>query len=176
MLERYRYSDKEKRKILDSIVYLVDTREKKNDHIIKVFEHYQIPYQKKALKCGDYSFYIPSDKELGIEKDLYFDNEIIIERKASLEELSQNFTRGRDRFEKELALAPPLKVILIENNNYSDLVHHNYETNYSEKSYLSSLHQFWFRYNCPVFMIKNARDSVVFIRYYFQAYVKELLR
>lgn len=39
---------------------------------------------------------------------------VVIERKASLEEISGNLTKERERFEKELSLAPKEKVLLTQ--------------------------------------------------------------
>ena len=103
------------------MIILVDTREKVNDHIISSFEKNGISYKKKALEYGDYSFALPKNETLSIPRDMYFNKKVCIERKASLEEISGNLTKERDRFEKELSLAPKEKVLLIENANYSDV-------------------------------------------------------
>ena len=83
------------------MVVLIDTREKKNDHITEYFDKHKIAYERRALSCGDYSFYIKANQELAIPRDLYFDNQIYVERKASLDELAINFTKERKRFEEE---------------------------------------------------------------------------
>lgn len=175
MLEKYRYSETNKRKILDSIVYLIDTREKKIDHIINLFEKHNLPYMKRKLDYGDYSFYIPKNPELGIFEDMYFDHEVIIERKANLEELSQNLTKLRQQFKHEMSMAPARKVLLIENNNYSDLVRHNYDTQYDQEYYLDTLHRYSWRYGFHFFFI-NKDDTARYIKRYFETYVKEMLR
>lgn len=172
MIKNYKYTDKEKKQIIDSMVILVDTREKVNEHIVDFFEKKKIPYKKKALDKGDYSFYIAKNAELGIIKDVYFDNEIVIERKASLEELSGNLTQNRDRFEHELSLAPKNKVLLLENCNFDDIVDGNYDTKYNKKSFLASMFTFWHRYNLPVFFIPDIQYTPVFIKLYFTYYLK----
>lgn len=176
MLKRFKLSDKEKSELLKSMVILIDTKEKKNEHIVQALERKNIPYKSMALNYGDYSFYIPKNEKLGIGRDLYFDKEIVIERKANLEELSSNLTHKRDQFEKELALAPKTKCILLESGTYDDLTHGRYDTKYLPKSYLASFHAFWHRYNCPVFMIGNPKNAYVFIKFYFESYLKEQLR
>lgn len=173
MLSNYKYTDDEKKKILSSIVYIVDTREKVNDHILNIFDKKGTKYVVKKLDFGDYSFYIPKDEELGIMKDLWFDKEVVIERKASLEELSNNLTKERTRFEEELALGPPNKVLLIENAFYTDVVTGNYNTNFNKKSFLATLHSFWFKYNCPFVFMDDASCSAVFIRWYLSSYFKK---
>lgn len=51
MLELMHFTDKEKTKIYESMVVLVDTREKdgKNNHILTFFDNNNISYKRKAL-------------------------------------------------------------------------------------------------------------------------------
>ena len=114
------------------MVVLIDTREKKNDHITEYFDKHKIAYERRALSCGDYSFYIKANQELAIPRDLYFDNQIYVERKASLDELAINFTKERKRFEEEFAISKEkTKYLFIENANYFDLVNSNYRSEYN---------------------------------------------
>lgn len=158
------------------MVILVDTREKNADHITDAFDKAKIAYKKKALDYGDYSFLLPANDKLSIPRDLLFSNEVVVERKGSLEEISGNLTNGRDRFEKELCLAPKTKVLLIENANYSDVATGNYQTQYNKKSFLASLHSFWFKYNAPIMFMPDNRYSALFIKKYFEYYLKNYLR
>lgn len=176
MLDKFYYTEKELDTLVKSQVVLVDTREKNNQHLLAAWDKGRIPYKKKALERGDYSFMIPENEELNIPRDLYFDKEIIVERKGSLEEISGNFTKERDRLEKELALAPKTKVLLIENAEYKDVCTGNYKTEYNKKSFLASIHSFWFRYNMPVFFMPDNSYSALFIKKYFEYYLKEKLR
>ncbi len=158
------------------MIILVDTREKVNDHIISSFDRNGISYKKKSLDYGDYSFALPKNELLSIPRDMYFNKKVCIERKASLEEISGNLTKERDRFEKELCLAPKIKVLLIENANYSDVATGNYQTQYNKKSFLESLHSFWFKYNTPIMFMPNNKYSALFIKKYFEHYLKNYLR
>lgn len=176
MIDKFKYTDKEIEEIVKSIVILVDTREKENSHITSVFEKNHINYEKRALNRCDYSFYIPKNEQLNIPRDLYFDKEVALERKASLDEIANNWTKERDRFEKEMALAPKTKVLLVENANYEDIAKGNYRSQYNKKSFLATLHTFWFRYNLPVFFMPNKNQSALFIKMYFEYYLKEYLR
>ena len=176
MLSKYKYTDKEIEELIKSIVILVDTREKQNSHLIEYWDKKGILYKKKSLDYGDYSFYIPQNEELNIPRDIYFDKEIVVERKASLEEISNNLTKERDRFEKELCLAPKTKVLLIENANYSDIATGNYNTQYNKKSFWASIHSFWFKYNIPIFFMPDNKWSGLFIRGYFEYYLKNYIR
>lgn len=158
------------------MVVLVDTREKKMEHILSYFDKAKIGYQKKALPYGDYSFMVPANDDLSIPRDLMFYHDIVIERKGSLEELSGNLTNSRDRLEKELALAPPTKVLLIENASYGDMVSGNYQTDYNNKSFWASVHSLWHRYDIPVFFLPDQNYTGFFIRGYFSYYLRNLLK
>lgn len=158
------------------MVVLCDTREKCNAHITGFFDKKKIPYKTKALSNGDYSFYIPANSELNIERDLYFDHEIMIERKASLDELSGNFTQHRARFEEEMATFPGKKYLMIENASYEDVVKGNYDTKFSNKAFLASLHAFNHRYNLQIMFMPNPNISGYYIYGIFTYYLKHLLR
>lgn len=162
--------------MVSSMIILIDSREKQNAHITDSFDKNSISYKKKSLDYGDYSFAIPKNEALSIPKDLYFDKKVCIERKASLEEISGNLTKERDRFEKELCLAPKTKVLLIENADYSDVVTGNYKTQYNKKSFLASLHSFWFKYNTPFVFMSDNKYSALFIKKYFEYYLKNLIK
>ena len=119
---------------------------------------------------------IPKNEELSIPRDLVFYNHIMVERKASLEEISGNLSQERARFEKEISRAPERKVLLIENATYKDLVSGNYRTDYNVQSFLATLQTFWHRYNFPVFFMPDNRYSGLWIKQYFEYYFKELLK
>lgn len=155
---------------------LIDTKEKVFNHITDYFDRKNVNHKKKALNYGDYSFMVPANEKLCIQRDIYFDNKVCIERKASLEEISGNLSKDRARFEKELSLAPDTKVILLENANYSDIADGNYKTQYNKKSFIGSLHSFWFKYNVPIFFMPNNKYSGLFIRLYFEYYFKNYLK
>lgn len=176
MIQNFKYTDKEMEELIQSMVILVDTRERKADHILEYFDKKNISYKKKALDYGDYSFMIPANEKLSIPRDLVFTNKVVVERKANLEEISNNLTKERDRFEKELCLAPKTKVLLLENANYSDIATGNYNTQYNKKSFWASIHSFWFKYNIPIFFMPDNKWSGLFIRGYFEYYLKNYLR
>lgn len=162
--------------MVKSMVVLIDTREKVNEHIISYLDKAKIKYKNKALGYGDYSFYIPKNEELSIPRDLYFDKKIVVERKGSLEELSGNLTKERDRLEKELSLAPKTKILIVENASYGDMVSGKYNTKYNNKSYWASIHSFWHKYNVPIIFMPDNSYTGFFIRGYFEYYLKNYLR
>ena len=89
---------------------LIDTREKKNQHVLDYFETVGIKYEIAKLDFGDYM-------------DTYRPG-IVIDRKQNIAELAKNVVgKDRDRFVRELerAKAADCKmVILVEQNRYLD--------------------------------------------------------
>lgn len=176
ILSLYKYTDKELEQFVKSMVVLTDSREKDNSHIIDWLDKKKIPHKSKALPNGDYSFYIPANTDLNIDRDLYFDHEIMIERKNSLEELSGNFSQYRTRFEEEMATYRGLKYLLVENANYQDIVDGKYDTKFSNKAYLASLHTFNQRYGLQIMFMPDSRYSGWFIYGVFTYYLKNKMR
>lgn len=176
MFKRYKYTDKEKNELLKSLTILVDTREKVNSHITNYFFQKGIAFKSKALTNGDYSFYIPANPELNIDRDLYFDKDIMIERKHNLEEISGNITQNRARFEEELATYSGKKYLLIENANYEDIINHNYDTDISPKAFIATLHSYNHRYGLQVFFMPHEQFSPVYIYGTFTYYLKSMLK
>lgn len=177
MILPYKYSKNELKDLLNSLIILVDTREKKNDHILKYFDDKNISYQEQKLESGDYSFLLPKNKDLGIARDIYFNNQIVIERKANLNELSGNFTQNRTRFENELIRSSNEKLILmIENaDGYKDILSHNYRTKYNPRSFIASLHTFKHRYNTDLMFIdENAAGNYIYYTFYY--WLREYLK
>ena len=81
-----RWNDAEIEKALKSIVILVDTREKKWEHIRAALDSLGCPYESKKLDFGDYSYkYVRPD---GTETDC--SGSVAIERKANLDEICGN--------------------------------------------------------------------------------------
>lgn len=133
---------------MQSLVVLVDTREKNNTAIVNYFNKKGITWKNKALNYGDYSCKIPANADLGIMHDLYFTDDVVVERKANLEELSGNLSSERKRFENELIRADKTRVLLmIESGSYADLVNGYYDTGFNQKAFLAALATFSFRFN-----------------------------
>lgn len=176
ILNLYKYTDKEVDELVKSMVIITDSREKQNKHILDWFDKKKIPHETKALSNGDYSFYIPANEKFNIDRSLFFDHEIMLERKASLDELSGNFTQHRTRFEEEMATFPGKKYLLIENANYEDVVKGNYSTKFSNKAYLASLHAFNHRYDLQIMFMPNKEMSGYYIYGVFTYYLRNILR
>lgn len=160
------------------MVIVCDTREHdgKNDHILEYYNSKGIPWVKKKIDFCDYTFYIPKNESLGIQRDLWFDREIAVERKANLDEFANNCVKDRDRIKKEFAQAPHNKLLLIENATYSDMVNGNYRSQYSAQSYLGTIMSFWHEYNLPVMFMPDVSQSGKFIYAYFYYYLRGIIK
>lgn len=163
---------------MKSIIILCDTREHegKNTNITDYFDAMKIAWKKCKLDYGDYSFCLPMNQDLGIPRDLYFDKQIMVERKANLDELASNLVSDRSRIKKELALAPPNKIMIIENGSYYDMVYGNYRSNYAAKSYYGTFHSLWHEFNIPIIFMPDSKLTGCFIVGYFQYYLRGLLK
>lgn len=133
------FTEAERKTLEENIVILCDTREQSNGHIIGYFNSHGIRYENKKLDTGDYSFYIPKIPGI-IERAIGFDKEIAIERKANLDELASNLTKGRERLKDELKRAENMRFFLmIEGAVFEDIGNHNYKSQFNPKAFCASL-------------------------------------
>lgn len=160
----YHYTDKEKKEILNNMVILVDTREQENKHILEAFNKKKIKFKEKKLDFGDYSFMLPAMPEYGITKPLLFDNEIVVERKGSLTELSGNLTKDRERFEKELIRKKDTKFyLMIEDGSWEMIQAGKYRSEYNPASFLATLNAYIARYCINIdFVTKDYAGTYIF--------------
>ena len=170
----YKYSDKDIKQMIKQMSILIDSREKANGHITDYFEKNHIPYETTTLSYGDYSCKIPTSTG-----DIYFHNDIVIERKNSLEELSGSLTRDRERFEKEFLKAgnDGCKVYLMveDMGGYSSLISHKYNTQLTPLSFMSSLKTWESRFGCNVQFI-DSQYSGYFLYSTFSYFCREILK
>jgi len=170
---RMYYTEKETKEILKSIVILIDTREQENKHILDHLEKKKIKHKSKALQFGDYSFYLPKNEKLSINRDIYFDKDIVVERKGSLSELAGNLTKGRERFEKELIKKNDAKMFLmVENGSWQNINSGIYRSEYKPVSFLATLYTYMARYNISVdFIQKELAGQFIYSTFYY--YLRE---
>lgn len=166
---RYHYTDAEIRKLLKSMVILVDTREQENGHLLSYFDHKKVAYKVRKLDIADYSCMIPKNDELGISRDIYFTDSILVERKGSLDELAGNLTHDRTRFESELLRSKGANIaLMVENASYTDMVMGRYRADYNAKSFVASIHTFSARYGLEVaFVEKELAGNWMYHRLYY---------
>lgn len=175
-MKQYKYGIGEIKRLTKSMIILVDSREKKNSHILGYFDKQGISYQIGVLEYGDYSFMIPAS---AADQDIYFHRDIVIERKASLEELSGNLAQERERFEKEFLKAgnDRAKVYLMVEapGGYSDIIAHRYSTEFTPAAYMASLKTWESRFGCNVQFI-DSQYSGYYIYSTFSYFCREVLK
>lgn len=146
------------------MIILIDTREKRNEHITKQFDKMKIPYVSQKLDFGDYSFELDGES---------FENKIVIERKGSLDEIASNFTVGRIRFRKEFERARSKNCIMhvvIENASWQKIIDGDYRSRFSPSAFQGSLTTWAYKYQYKLdFVPKN--DMACFILNTFQKYI-----
>jgi len=171
---KYKYTETELKKLLKSIVILVDTREKENSHITKWFDENKIAYKSKKLNHGDYTFYLPKNEDFGIMRDMFFEDKISIERKGSIDEIIGNFATDRNRIEDEFIRHKGDMILLIEDGTYMDIRNGKYRSKYESKSAIGTLHSFSQRYNVPfIFIDKESTGCFIYCTFYY--YLRNLL-
>ena len=89
----FKYTDKQRKELLDSMVVLVDTREQRNDHIIATLNEKKIVHICKKLDFGDYSVMLPKNETLAIPHDLYFTDDITTPFLSSMAIRSESLSR-----------------------------------------------------------------------------------
>lgn len=156
---------------LKNLTIIVDSKEKVYDHIASYLKKNSIPFKVRNLETGDYT------AQLG---DLTMENDVVIERKANLDEVCMNLaSEDRLRFERELirAKAHGTKVFwLIENATWSDIFVGNYRSQATSKSIAASILSMVARYDLTLIFCKpNETPKLIYaILYYFCR--EELLR
>ena len=118
---------------LRQLTIIVDSKEKVYYHIQKYFQTNKIPYKVRNLETGDYTAMIGN---------ISLENDVVIERKANIDEVCGNFTADRLRFEKEFIRAKAYGIHvywIIENCTWSDIFLGNYKSKLSSKSLTGSI-------------------------------------
>lgn len=113
---RFKWTDAEITKALNKLVIVIDGREQRANPYRKWFDVNGVEYIdnikakiKKAegyfaLETGDYSCMLPKGSIPGIDKDIWFDRDIIVEKKGSIKELAGNLSKDKGaRLKKEFS-------------------------------------------------------------------------
>ena len=170
-------TEKQIKKAIDSIVILIDTREKLPNHITKAFDEYGVNWERRTLKSGDYSAYIPMNEDLGIIEEMNFENELCIERKMSADEISSNLSTNKERFHREFSRAEAKILILVEDSTYEDIALGNYKSKLTPKQFLGLLHSFSLEHDSPfIFIPKSISALWIYncFKYYFRNKCKNI--
>lgn len=137
---------------LDTLTVLVDTREQDTPLFRKRMRAVGFPTKSQKLNFGDYSCSVMAD---GAEIDL--SASFAIERKMSLDELAQCYTRGRKRFEREFERAKQAGAklyLLVEGATWEGAYNGLYRTQMHPHSLIASMTAWLARYDCQILMCK----------------------
>lgn len=134
---------------LDSMTILVDSREHPTAAYFERLFEMRRPNDRVALPSGDYSARctMPNGETVS------FADKIAIERKMSADEISSNFTRGRDRFTREFErfkTGGGQLFILIERTDWGKIRNHAYNTQFAPSAFIASLMTWQARYNAHI--------------------------
>ena len=128
-----KYTDGELTEELKKLTVIVDSKEKVYNHIEAYFKKNNIPHKVRNLETGDYSAMLGN---------MTLETDVVVERKANLDEVCGNFTAERLRFEREFirAKANGIHVYwIIENATWTDIFLGNYRSKLSSKSLTGSI-------------------------------------
>ena len=158
------YTDAEIKTALKQLTIVSDTREQVNGHVLGYFDKIGVAHTTRKIDTGDYT------AMLG---DMTLEHDVVIERKAGLNELTGNFTIDRQRIEDEFtrAKAEGLKVFLvIENASWTDILCHNYISQLKPQSLIATLLSWQVRFNITVTFCKTEEiGQVIYLILYYAA-------
>lgn len=171
-----KFNDKQIKDIIDTIIILVDSRERGlPNHITKAFDKYNINWEVKKLNSGDYSARIPVNEELGILEEINLEDILCIERKMSSDELSQNISKNRDRFHREFKRSKAKIILLIEEDTYEGIALEKYRSKLTAKQYLGALHGFTDEHDSP-FIFISRKSSALYIYNVFKYRFRNIIK
>ena len=127
------------------------------------------------MLSGDFSAYIPPIEDLEFA-GMNFSNEIVIERKNSLSEISTNLTKHKDRFKREFERSDAKIIIMIE-DSYKNGAYGKYNSDIKPKSLIGLLHSWQFKYDTPIVYIdKEVAPLYIYntFKYYLRYKLKSL--
>ena len=144
---------------LQTLTILVDTRDQDTPLFRKRMRRVGFPTKRKKLNFGDYSCSVIAD---GAEVDL--SASFAIERKMSLDELAQCYTRGRGRFEREFERARDAGAkiyLIVEGATWEGAYNGLYRTRMHPHSLIASMTAWLARYNCQMLMCKAETTPIL---------------
>lgn len=175
-MKEFKFGLEQIKGMLKQMVVLVDSREQKNGHILEYFKRQGIPYEVEKLDYGDYSCKLPA---AAVGRDIYFHDSVVIERKNSLEEISGNLSKGRERFEAEFLKArnAGAKVYLMveDPRGFTGIITHGYKTQMKPAAFMASLKTWEHRFDANIQFIDPAYSGY-YIAATLQYYIREALR
>lgn len=146
--------------VLASMVIIYDTREQPTPALMRRLSAFPCETRREMCGFGDYTAActLPDGSEYSLN------GVVAIERKMSLDELSRNFTAGRERFAREFDRAKDnggKLYLLVENASWDMLFAGRYKTKFNRDSYIASLMAWQARYGTQVLFCTSEISQMV---------------
>lgn len=145
-----KYSDYEIEKALEEITIIADTREQDTEAFRRRFKAVGLPVIRRKLDFGDYSATVNINGE-----EFSLENQVVIERKMSVDELCMCFGKERQRFQREFQRAKEAGArvyLVIENGTWENMFTGRYRSKLNAEALTASLAAWSARYNLiPLF-------------------------
>ena len=138
---------------LSTFQILVDNREQATPKAVERYKSFGVPYQRATLNYGDYCGQITINNSDIYDTAQAVRPTCVIERKMSLDELAMCFTRGRDRFRREMerATAAGAKIYLLtEGGDWEKIFRHSYRSRFNPNAFIATLTAWMVRYEINV--------------------------
>lgn len=167
----------ETRDILETFRICVDRREHRTPKAKKRYAAFGVPYEDATLSYGDYcgNILLPAGKLYNTSETIKA--KCVIERKYSLNELAECFTRSRDRFRREFERAREAGAkiyLLVEDGSWEAILNHRYKSRFHPEAFKASLTAWMVRYDADVVFCK-ADTSGMLIKEILYRDIKERL-
>ncbi len=150
---------------LNTFQILVDNREQATPKAVERYKSFGVPYKRATLNYGDYCGIITINDSEIYDTTHSVKASCVIERKMSLDELAMCFTRGRDRFRREMERAASngsTVYLLVENATYEGIIKHRYRSRFNPSAFLASLTAWTVRYNLiPIFCKADTSGQLI---------------
>lgn len=156
--------------ILNTLSIIADTREHETQKAKRRYAIMGVPVNRAKLDYGDYTFnlsLLSGDMLYDIENPVF--PRCVIERKESLDELAECFTRSRERFTREFERAKEQNAkvyLLVENATWENLINGKYRSQFHPNAFLASITAWMVRYNVSIIFCKEETSGRI---------IKELL-
>lgn len=149
----------DQKEVLRSFSVIADTREQATDKSRRRYASMGVPVERATLDFGDYTWnaVLPDGRPIWDTGNRILPS-ISIERKESLDELAQCFTRGRDRFRREFQRAADHGariIMIVENASFEKLINGRYRSRFNPNAFLASVTAYTVRYNMNLLFCKE---------------------
>lgn len=149
----------DQKEVLKSFSVIADTREQATDKSRRRYASMGVPVERATLDFGDYTWnaVLPDGRPI-YDTENRIQPRITIERKESLDELAQCFTRSRDRFRREFQRAADNGArifLIVENASFEKLVNGRYRSRFNPNAFLASVTAYTVRYNMNLLFCKE---------------------